>query len=98
MARIRANLQELDLQLAAQQLCHRLDVEGGWYATLRVPVTSSDEDFAIALLQQRDVLVQPGHFYDFTADGHLVLSLITLSDVFRAGLARLLEYVATLSR
>ena len=98
MARIRANLQELDLQLAAQQLCHRLDVEGGWYATLRVPVTCSDEDFAIALLQQRDVLVQPGHFYDFTADGHLVLSLITLSDVFRAGLARLLEYVATLSR
>lgn len=96
MQRIRGNLQELDSQLARQKLCHRLDVEGGWYAILRVPVTSSDEDLAIALLQEKGVLVQPGHFYDFAADGHIVVSLITPTDTFRSGMARLLEYVATI--
>jgi aspartate/methionine/tyrosine aminotransferase len=98
MRRIRTNLQELDAQLAAQKLCHRLDVEGGWYVVLRVPVTASDEDFAIALLQQRDVLVQPGHFYDFAAGGYLIVSLITQTDVFQTGITRLLEYVATIGR
>ena len=98
MQRIRGNLQELDSQLARQKLCHRLDVEGGWYAILRVPVTGSDEDLAIALLQKKGVLVQPGHFYDFAADGHLVVSLITPTDTFRTGMTRLLEYVATIGR
>jgi alanine-synthesizing transaminase len=96
MQRIRTNLQELDSQLAAQKLCRRLEVEGGWYAILRVPAIASDEDLAIALLQQRDVLVQPGHFYDFAADGHLVISLITEAKIFRTALTRLFEYVATL--
>ena len=39
-------------------------------------VTRSDEDLAIELLEQKSVLVHPGHFYDFPADGYLVLSLI----------------------
>ncbi len=42
--RVRMNLVELDAQLAAQNLCHRLDVEGGWYAILRVPARGSDEE------------------------------------------------------
>ena len=96
MQRIRENLQELDSQLARQKLCHRLDVEGGWYAILRAPVTGSDEDLAIALLQEKGVLVQPGHFYDFAADGHLVVSLITPVGTFRSGMTRLLKYVATI--
>jgi alanine-synthesizing transaminase len=96
MHRVRENLQELDSQLARQKLCRRLDVEGGWYASLRVPVTGSDEDVAIALLQEKGVLVQPGHFYDFAADGHLVVSLITPLDTFCSGITRLLEYLATI--
>ncbi|MGB7131691.1 MAG: pyridoxal phosphate-dependent aminotransferase, partial [Candidatus Sulfotelmatobacter sp.] len=35
--RAQANLNELDRQLAAQKTCQRLNVEGGWYAILRVP-------------------------------------------------------------
>ena len=76
LARIRSNLAELDSQLARQPLCQRLNVEGGWYAILRVPATGSDEDLAIALLERCGVLVQPGHFYDFVKDGCLVLSLL----------------------
>ncbi len=98
MQRIRENLQELDTQLATQKLCQRLEVEGGWYAVLRVPATCPDEELAISLLQEKDVLVQPGHFYDFPADGFLVISLITPPEVFRTGLKRVLEYVATAGR
>jgi len=98
MQRIRENLRELDAQLARQKLCHRLEAEGGWYAVLRVPAICPDEELAIALLQEKDVLVQPGHFYDFPADGFLVISLITPLEVFRTGLARVLEYVATAGR
>jgi alanine-synthesizing transaminase len=93
MARIRANLAELDRQLAAQKACVRLRIEAGWYAVLRVPATRSDEDLVIALLQQKSVLVHPGHFYDFPADGYLVLSLIAREEEFREGVKRLLEFV-----
>lgn len=93
MARIRANLAELDRQLAGQTLCTRLELEGGWYVILRVPVTSSDEEFSIALLRQTGVLVQPGHFYDFANDGYLVVSLITPQGVFAPGVERLLRFL-----
>ncbi len=65
---------------------HRLEVEGGWYAILRVPARGSDEELAIALLNEKNVLVQPGHFYDFAADGYLVVSLITPIAEFAAGI------------
>jgi aspartate/methionine/tyrosine aminotransferase len=90
--RVRANLSELDHQLAKQNACQRLQVDGGWYAVLRVPATQPDEDLAIALLQERSVLVHPGHFYDFPQDGYLVLSLITPVSVFREGCIRLLQH------
>ena len=92
--RIIANLALLDSELASQELCRRLEVEGGWYAVLRVPVVGSDEDLAIALLREDGVLVQPGHFYDFASDGHLVISLITPGDEFAEGIRRLLAFVA----
>jgi len=94
--RVRANLEELDRQLATQHLVTRLQMEGGWYAILRVPVSRSDEDLAIELITKHDVLIQPGHFYDFPNDGYLVISLITPVKTFREGLSRLLECIAAL--
>jgi alanine-synthesizing transaminase len=91
MARVHRNLAELDGQLARQEMCERLKVEGGWYAVVRVPVTRSDEELAIELLQEKSVLAHPGHFYDFPSDGYLVLSLITEEEVFREGIRRMLE-------
>lgn len=95
MARLRSNLAELDRQLQAQILCSRLDVEGGWYATVRVPVTRTDEELVVELLQKRDVLVHPGHFFDFHTDGYLILSLMTPEPEFAEGLRRTLDYIAT---
>jgi len=89
--RVRTNLKELDRQLESQKNCERLDVEGGWYAVLRVPVTRSDEDLAIDILRKLSVLVHPGHFYDFPSDGYLVVSLITPTEHFGQGIGRVLE-------
>jgi alanine-synthesizing transaminase len=91
--RLRSNLAELDTQLASHPSCTRLQVDGGWYAILRVPVIETDEDLAIRLVRDAAVSVHPGHFYDFPSDGHLVLSLITEPAEFREGIARLLGTV-----
>lgn len=88
--RVRGNLGELDRQLAAQRACRRLEVEAGWYAVLRVPALRADEELAIALLQEHGVVVHPGHFYDFAADGYLVISLIPQPAWFAEGIGRLL--------
>jgi alanine-synthesizing transaminase len=90
MTRVRRNLQELDRQLGGQRNCSRLQVEGGWYVVLRVPATRSDEELALTLLEGKDVYVHPGHFFDFPADGYLVLSVITGEDEFAEGIGRIL--------
>ncbi len=92
MARVRANLRELDAQLSAQSECNRLLCEGGWSAILRIPATQSDEDLAIALLAKEGVYVHPGHFYDFARVGHAVVSLIVPEDEFAQGIKRTLSH------
>ncbi len=91
--RVLANLAELHRRLAAQKMCQRLEVEGGWYAILRVPVTQTDEELAVDLLRRKSVLVHPGHFYDFPSDGYLVLSLIAAENEFAEGIKRLMELI-----
>jgi alanine-synthesizing transaminase len=91
MARVRKNLAELDKLLLAQNACARMDVEGGWYAVVRVPAICSDEDSAIDVLTTKGVYVHPGHFFDFPADGYLIVSLITPERDFNDGMKRLLS-------
>jgi alanine-synthesizing transaminase len=91
MARVRANLAELDRQLASRKICNRLEVEGGWYAVLRVPAVRSDEELAVELLTKEDVYVHPGHFFDFSGEGYLVVSLIAREEEFAKGVGRLLS-------
>lgn len=93
MARIETNLRQLDDQLSRQQLVSRLELEGGWYAVLRVPAVQSDEELAIRLLEERSVLVHPGHFYDFPEEGYLVVSLLTPADDFAQGIRGLLACI-----
>jgi hypothetical protein len=66
-----------------------LAVEGGWYITVRMPRIRSEEDWAIQLLAQESVLTQPGFFYDFESEAFLIVSLLTLPEVFREGIMRL---------
>lgn len=94
IARVKTNLSELDSQLAGQSHVSRLEVEGGWYAVLRVPATRSDEDLSIDLLEKHNVYVHPGHFYEFSGDGYLVVSLITPKEEFAEGVQRIFSVFA----
>jgi alanine-synthesizing transaminase len=91
--RISSNLAALDDELRASKLLARLERDGGWYAVLRVPVTGTDEDLAVALLERCSVLVHPGHFFNFSRDGFLVLSLITPEEQFREGVRSLRKFI-----
>lgn len=88
--RVRENRAQLLDAVSLQDGWQLLDAEGGWYAVLRVPADCSDEEIAIELLKKDHVLVHPGHFYDFSGDGYIVLSLITPPEVFREGVKKLL--------
>jgi aspartate/methionine/tyrosine aminotransferase len=89
--RISANLSVLDAALRESKSLARLDREGGWYAILRVPVTATDDDLSVTLLERCSVLVHPGHFFNFSREGFLVLSLITAERQFGDGVRRLLK-------
>ena len=91
MSRVRGNLAELDRQLATQKACGRREIEGGWYAVLRVPTTRTDEEVALDLLEKEGVYVHPGHFYDFPADAYLIVSLIGSEQEFGEGIRRLVS-------
>ncbi len=68
-----------------------LAAEGGWSAVVRVPSTRSEEELVIALLDERDVLVHPGFFFDFPHEAYLVVSLLPEPAVFADGVARIME-------
>ena len=68
--------------------------QGGWSAVLRLPLTVSD-DWALVLLDEQRVLVQPGWFYDFTDDRIVVVSLLTEEDDFAQGIERLVSRAST---
>ncbi len=90
--RISANLTVLDAMLRESKSLARLDREGGWYAILRVPVTATDDDLTVNLLERSSVLIHPGHFFNFSQEGFLVVSLITPKDKFKEGGLRLLKF------
>jgi alanine-synthesizing transaminase len=90
--RMAANLAVLDSTLRQSRAITRLEREGGWYAVLRVPATGPDEELAVTLLDSCSVLVHPGHFFNFSRDGFLILSLITPESEFREGARRVAQF------
>jgi hypothetical protein len=93
--RVASNLRLLDTRLAPDLPVSRLEVEGGWYAILRLPAIRTDEEWAVEFARKDRVLVHPGHFFDFGSEGYLVISLLTRPEVFEEGLARILARVAS---
>jgi alanine-synthesizing transaminase len=85
------NLDYLRGALGASSPYRILNIEGGWYAVLQVPRTRGEEEWAVHLLASKNVLVQPGFFYDFESEAFLVLSLLTVPEVFKEGARRVLE-------
>jgi alanine-synthesizing transaminase len=91
-ARTRANL-GVARRIFADSPASVLDVEGGWYVTLRVPETMTDERWALTLIEDERVSVQPGYFFDMHAGAHLVASLLTPEPVFETGMERIAKLV-----
>ncbi|MGH9344171.1 MAG: pyridoxal phosphate-dependent aminotransferase [Terriglobia bacterium] len=91
--RLRLNLARLDAEVDTARCATRLAAEAGWYAILQLPAIWSDEEWCLRLLREDGVLVHPGHFYDFPAEGHIVVSLLTPPEIFSEGVAKLLSRV-----
>lgn len=91
--RLERNLGTLERTLQDRPVTVR-PIEGGWSAVLRLPNTRLDEAWALDLLSKRQVLVQPGYFYDFSEGSCAVLSLLTPEFDFAEGVARIAEELA----
>jgi aspartate/methionine/tyrosine aminotransferase len=92
--RVSANFGFLKASLDLHPLFQLLQAEGGWYAVLKGPLSMNDEAFAVQLLQNKNVLVHPGFFFDFPGENFLVLSLIVNEKAFQEGIRRLCEELA----
>ncbi len=89
--RTRRNLDALDRAVRGTSAT-RLDVEGGWYATLRVPRIRSEMETCLRALDA-GVYVHPGAFFGFEDEAYVVVSLLAREADLDEGIARL---VATL--
>jgi alanine-synthesizing transaminase len=94
LGRVRVNLTYLRSQIGSDSPWRVLDVEGGWYAVIQAPRIHSEEDWALILLGEDDVLVQPGFFFDFESEAFLMASLLTPPGIFQEGIRRILARAA----
>ena len=90
--RTRTNLRHLRDALREVPSARVLPVEGGWSAVIRVPRVMTDDELALALLEQ-GVVVQPGYFFDFESEGYVVVSLLTDEATFAEGVRRLADII-----
>jgi alanine-synthesizing transaminase len=88
--RTSANLATLKTMIATNPAATVLPVEGGWSAVIRVPRIESDEALALRLIEEHGVVVHPGYFFDFDADGYIVVSLLTEPEIFAEGISRII--------
>jgi alanine-synthesizing transaminase len=91
--RIRGNMATLRGLLPPFGPCELLPVEGGWNAVLRLPRLMTEEEWALRLLEDEGVLLQPGWFYDFDSESWLIASLLTPETELAEGFGRLLTLV-----
>ncbi len=91
LARARRNLDRLRTAASAHPAIDVLRVEGGWSAVIQVPQIRSEEALVLELLDQDDVLVHPGYFFDFSREAFVVVSLLVEPVAFDTAVARLLK-------
>jgi aspartate/methionine/tyrosine aminotransferase len=90
-ARVATNLGTLERLLGRGSAASLLRGEGGWSAVLRIPATLGEEERVLALLEEQDVFVHPGYFFDFPREAYLVPSLLPRPDEFEEAVTRILR-------
>jgi len=88
--RVLRNRRALASHIDSRSPCTLLPAEAGWSAILRVPEIVSDEEWALRLVRDDGVLVQPGYFFDLHLGATLVVSLLTPPATFDHGVSCLL--------
>jgi aspartate/methionine/tyrosine aminotransferase len=86
--RVQRNARSL-LELLRGSPAHPLHIEGSWSAIVQLPNTLSEDAWVARLIEDENVLVQPGFFYDMQAEPYIVASLITFPEDFDEGLRRI---------
>jgi alanine-synthesizing transaminase len=74
---------------------HCLHTEGGWSAVVQLPKNLSEDAWIGKLLENQNVIVQPGYFFDMPGEAYVIVSLITPPDDFREGMRLLHELVVS---
>lgn len=88
-ARLAGNRAALEAAIGPGSAWRVLPASGGWIALLDAPRIHSEEEWALTLLEQFHVLIQPGFFYDFEREALFAASLLAEPEAFREALARL---------
>jgi len=94
--RLRGNLAALHDAIGGSPLSFEGHPEAGWTAVIRAPDIVPEDGWAIRLLREDGVRVQPGWLYDL-APGRLVISLLTPPEAFSEGMARIVRRVTSCS-
>lgn len=84
--RLRANRSLVKERLGTLSGVEVFEPEGGWSVIVRIPAVIADEDLALRLLERRNIVVQPGYFFDLPWAASFVLSLLTPVAVMEEGL------------
>jgi hypothetical protein len=92
LERVRDNYRALRTAAARHPAIEVLAADAGWSAVLRVPSTRGEQELALALVEEAEVLVHPGFFFDFASGSHLVISLLPDPATFGEGVRRILEH------
>jgi hypothetical protein len=71
-----------------------LSLQGGWYATLRIPAVKSEEEWVLEFLREGHVLVYPGYFFDFDREAYIILSLLPPVPIFQEATGRIMQRLA----
>ena len=90
--RVRTNYTMLTAAVAGTS-CSVLESDGGWCGIIRVPTTMTDEAWALALLENEGIHLFPGYFFDLEEEGHLVVSLLPETGLFRSAVTTIVSFI-----
>jgi len=90
--RIQANYRLLQ-NIFMESTISVLRAEGGWYAILQLPRKNNDEEWAEQILIKKNIIVQPGHFYDFERESCIIVSLLPISKFFKESIEEIRKFV-----
>ncbi|MEP6782088.1 MAG: pyridoxal phosphate-dependent aminotransferase [Acidobacteriota bacterium] len=94
LGRVRRNLESMRKLAATVPSIDVLRVDGGWSAVVQVPQLRSEEALVLELLDQDNILVHPGYFFDFPREAYLVLSLLIDPAQFDLAIPKVLKRAA----